>query len=100
VIVGATGALIVDAGASPAHVHALHAELERHSLPAPRFVASPELSRAGEPCLKTKDQRRMPNTVASSVVRRRAYLRNLRIRHPRAKPALTAPARLWYSACG
>jgi glyoxylase-like metal-dependent hydrolase (beta-lactamase superfamily II) len=39
VIVGANGSLIVDAGASPAHVHALHAELQRHSLPAPRLVA-------------------------------------------------------------
>jgi glyoxylase-like metal-dependent hydrolase (beta-lactamase superfamily II) len=39
VIVGATGTLIVDAGNSPAHVHALHSELQRRSLPMPRFVA-------------------------------------------------------------
>lgn len=39
VVAGERGSLIVDAGNSPAHVHALRAELERHGLPAPILVA-------------------------------------------------------------
>lgn len=39
VIVGQTGSLIVDGGASPAHIHALHAAITQHGLPAPHFAA-------------------------------------------------------------
>ncbi len=39
VVVGSVGSLVVDAGASPAHARTLRAELERHALPPPRFVA-------------------------------------------------------------
>jgi glyoxylase-like metal-dependent hydrolase (beta-lactamase superfamily II) len=38
-VVGRSGSLVVDAGASPAHARSLSAELERHDLPPPRCVA-------------------------------------------------------------
>jgi glyoxylase-like metal-dependent hydrolase (beta-lactamase superfamily II) len=39
VVVGEQGTLVVEAGNSAAHVRLLQAELERHDLPAPSFVA-------------------------------------------------------------
>jgi len=39
VVIGARGALVIDAGNSPAHAHALRAALHQHHLPAPQFAA-------------------------------------------------------------
>jgi glyoxylase-like metal-dependent hydrolase (beta-lactamase superfamily II) len=39
VVIGEQGTLVIEAGNSAAHVQLLQAELERHNLPAPSFVA-------------------------------------------------------------
>lgn len=72
VIVGANGSLIVDAGASPSHVHALHAELARHALPAPRFAALTHwhwdhvfgLSTLGVPALASSETQRIVQVMS------------------------------------